>query len=192
MSKKKPSPEKVSFEIAKQQVALANKTDRTASAYVLNGAAIALRGLLEHQLLPDAEQRLYLQFVLESLERILDPRSSELPNKAFRWSSSNRPQTANKDRSWVLFIMIGWQYEEIRAMKEGIKNPVELALRAVARKMGWEWRSLKKEVWLCNGGLKAWGSYKQFSGDEVITLEKWLATLRETKSQALKKRQTKS
>ena len=57
MSKKKLSPEEVSYEIAKQQVALANKTDRTASAYVLNGAKITLRGLLEHQLLPDAERK---------------------------------------------------------------------------------------------------------------------------------------
>jgi hypothetical protein len=192
MKKNEPSPEKVSFEIAAQQVSRANKTDRPATAYVLNGSAIALRGLLQHNLLPDEEQKLYLQFVLESLERVLNKKSPETPNRAFRWSSSNRPQTANMDINWVLFIMVGEQHDNIRGMNEGHKNPVELALRAVARKIGWEWRSLKKEVWLRNGGLKAWASYKQCSGHEAITLEQWLAILRETRSQALKKRQTKS
>ena len=155
---KEPSPEEVSFEIAKQQVALANKTDRTASAYVLNGAAIALRGLLEHQLLPDAEQRLYLQFVLESLERILDPRSSELPNKAFRWSSQNRPQKRTSTEAMALFFRIGIAYERFK--KEGSANPVKLALQSVARKEKLKWETMKRDYWNVYGGLKAWRKFR--------------------------------
>ena len=160
MSKKKLSPEEVSYEIAKQQVALANKTDRTASAYVLNGAAIALRGLLEHQLLPDAEQRLYLQFVLESLERVLDTKSAELPNKAFKWSSPNRPQKRTDTQSLALFFKVGVAYEQNK--KEGRSNPVRLALQSVARKEKLKWETLKKDYWMPYGGLNGWRRLKSF------------------------------
>jgi hypothetical protein len=155
MSKKKASPEEVSFEIAKQQVALANKTDRTASAYVLNGAAIALRGLLEHQLLPDAEQRLYLQF---SLERVLNKKSAELPNKAFKWSSPNRPQKRTDTQSLALFFKVGVVYEQNK--KEGRSNPVRLALQSVARKEKLKWETLKRDYWTSCGGLRMWKAVK--------------------------------
>lgn len=153
------SPTEASLEIAKQQVASANKTDRTATAYVLNGSAIALRGLLQHNLLPDEEQKLYLQFVLESLERILDPRSSELPNKAFRWSSQNRPQKRTSTEAMVLFFKLGIAYERFK--KEGSANPVKLALQSVGRKEDLKWETLKRDYWSANGGLKGW---KKISG----------------------------
>ena len=158
MKKSEPSPEEVSFEIAKQQVASANKTDRTATAYVLNGSAIALRGLLQHNLLPDEEQKLYLQFVLESLERILDPLSSELPNKAFRWSSQNRPQKRTSTEAMTLFLKVGIAYE--RYKREGNANPVKIALRSVAREEKLKWETIKRDYWNAYGGLKAWRKLK--------------------------------
>ena len=158
MSKKKLSPEEVSYEIAKQQVALANKTDRTASTYVLNGATIALRGLLEHQLLPDAEQRIYLQFVLESLERVLNAKSPELPNKAFKWSSPNRPQRRTDTESLALFLKVGVAYDQNK--KEGRSDPVKIALQSVARKEKLKWETVKRDFWSAYGGLKGWKRVK--------------------------------
>jgi hypothetical protein len=158
MSKKKLSPEEVSYEIAKQQVALANKTDRTASAYVLNGATITLRGLLEHQLLPDAEQRIYLQFVLESLERVLNAKSPELPNKAFKWSSPNRPQRRTDTESLALFLKVGVAYDQNK--KEGRSDPVKIALQSVARKEKLKWETVKRDFWSAYGGLKGWKRVK--------------------------------
>lgn len=158
MKNKEPTPEEASFEIAKQQVALANKTDRTASAYVLNGAAIALRGLIGYRILPDAEQKLYLQFVLESLERVLDRKSPELPNKAFKWSSPNRPQKRTDTDSLALFLKIGFAYDQNKM--EGRTNPVKLALEQVARRKKLNWETLKRDFWSAYGGLKGWKRVK--------------------------------
>jgi len=158
MTEKEPSPTEISLEIAKHKISLANKTDRTSTAYVLNGSVIALRGLLQHNLLPDEEQKLYLQFVLESIERVLDPRSSELPNKAFRWSSPNRPQKRTTNEGITLFWKIGVAYE--RHKNEGRPSPVRLALQDTARKEKLKWETLKRDYWSAYGGLKGWKKFR--------------------------------
>ena len=87
----------------------AKKNDRRAAVEVLKQANVYLNTLTKGDFSYDAERIIYLEFLNESLEKILNGAD---PAKALYLYNENRPQEVSQDRSVVLFCNVGLAYEK--------------------------------------------------------------------------------
>ena len=139
------------IEIAKALVKRANQGDALAAKGVLEQAAVALRDVTSGRM-PDTERIEYLRFLLAALELILDDVS---PEKALGLWQSHRPKRIRSDRDLVLFVNVGPAYRRLSTSEEDVVNPVDAAIRLVAKqaRMG---RPAVEKAWERCGGLKLW------------------------------------
>ena len=111
------------------------KNDRRAAVEVLKQANVYLNTLTKGDFSYDAERIIYLEFLNESLEKILNGAD---PAKALYLYNENRPQEVSQDRSVVLFCNVGLAYE-----KQSEKN-ISLAFEAVSKNLNqnstWKFR----------------------------------------------------
>ena len=147
------------LEVASKLVKDANRKDRRASQKVLEGAVVALRGVVNHGAMPDEEQLIYVKFVLESLEKIIRKTHPLLPNDAFCWTVQSGPQKIRIYENFGVFLKIGSEYE-IQKKSEAAR-PVERALKKIAAQNDYSWETLKKEVWQPLGGKKVWDQIQE-------------------------------
>jgi hypothetical protein len=147
--------EKALIDAAENTIKLAEKFDRRAVMAALEQSAVTLRGIVQFRLLPDLERMVYLRFLLNSVERILDGQD---PKKALRLFHQNRPQSVNQtSRDFKIFMAIGYAYEQLKGHEI---QSVEIAIKQVLKKSIPDLEnngvhSLRK-AWQSCGGLKAW------------------------------------
>lgn len=136
------------IEMARYQVRLIEDGNSQAADRVMEFAAQALRGVLKGQL-PDAERRVYLEFIagaLESIHQGVDAR------KALGIWTNTRPHVS-PDREAVIILAVGFELESLS--QSGIESPVKHAVDRVARrlKIG---KSVVEATWKRAGGEDAW------------------------------------
>lgn len=143
---------------AKSCVNQAKKNDRRAVVEVLKQANVYLNTLTKGDFSYDAERIIYLKFLNESLEKILNGAD---PAKALYLYNENRPQEVSQDRSVILFCNVGLAYE-----KQSEKN-ISLAFEAVSQKFKTKFNmkvspSVVRKAWSMYGSLKGWKEIAHF------------------------------
>ena len=143
---------------ANSLVSQAKKNDRRAVVEVLKQANVYLNTLAKGDFSYDAERIIYLEFLNESLEKILNGAD---PAKALYLYNENRPQEVSQDRSVILFCNVGLAYE-----KQSEKN-ISLAFEAVSKKFKSKFDmevspSVIRKAWSTHGSLKGWKEVAHF------------------------------
>jgi hypothetical protein len=144
-----PSP---LVELTESLLTQARKGDRRAVREVLHGARLNLNGIITREDPPDQFGVMYLRFLLDCLERLLD--KQQPASQAFRWATNSRPQAVSTDDKFKLFLEVGREYEEI--MEIGSDKPIATAIKAVARRHKVSSETIRKSGWEEFGGSEGW------------------------------------
>lgn len=142
-------------ELAESLVTQARKGDRRAVRDVLHGARLNLSGIVNREDLPDQFGVMYLRFLLDCLERLLD--KQQPASQAFRWATNSRPQAVSTDDKFKLFLEVGREYEEM--MEIGSDKPIATAIEAVARRHKVSSETIRKSGWEEYGGSEGWTAF---------------------------------
>ena len=147
--------EKALIDAAENTIKLAEKSDRRAVMAAVEQSAVALRGIVQFRLMPDSERLVYLRFLLNSVERILDGHD---PQKALRLFHQNRPQSVDEtSRDFKIFLAIGRAYEGLKGYES---QSVDASIKFVCKKPPPSLENISihslRKAWQSCGGLKAW------------------------------------
>lgn len=140
-------------ESARARIAAAPR-DKNAALDVVRQSTVALRDLLNHDLMPDPERKEYLRAILSALELIEDGND---PTAVLHLSQGHR---VRDERLWgrnlALFIDIGREVDRLRGRghTRGDK-PVQKALDAIAKQWALSVETAKK-AWHLHGSEEGW------------------------------------
>ena len=147
------------IELALSELANAQKGDAAAAKRVLANCAIALRGLIERNEVPDPERTVSLGFLLTGLEAIQEGVDAR---KALGLFVGNRPALGDPlARDFNLFYAVGSELERLKSLAADAGG-VRAAQGNVARKfrLGPKGADTVRKSWERLGGLRGWRSLK--------------------------------
>jgi len=146
---------------AKFKVEQASKGDYSAGLELVGDCALALRDIVIKGNLPDAERQVYLNALLDSLEKILD--GVEPGRAMYLEKAQGRPADPQKlARDLNIFISVGQEYERLNARGHSKSDkPVASALKSRARLFKVSLASTQK-IWSEFGSVDGW---KRFNSD---------------------------
>ncbi len=146
---------------AKFKVEQASKGDYSAGLELVGDCALALRDIVIKGNLPDAERQVYLNALLDSLEKILD--GVEPGRAMYLEKAQGRPADPQKlARDLNIFISVGQEYERLNARGHTkTDEPIAFALQSAVNRFGLSLASIQK-IWSEFGSLDGW---KRFNSD---------------------------
>jgi hypothetical protein len=146
--------------VARARIAAASK-NKNAALDVVRQSAVALRGLLSHGQMPDPERCVYLEGLLNALERI---EGGEDPTKAMHLRPSGRTRDEKLfGRNLAAFIDIGREFDRLSALgRTRGDRPIDEAKSTVSKRRCIPRQTIDK-VWTMFGSAKGWANLR----DEV-------------------------
>ncbi len=144
-------------EAAKVRIAAASR-DKNAALEVLSQSAVALRDLLNHDLMPDPKRKEYLRALLSALDLIVDGND---PTSVLHLSQGHRVRDEKLwGRNLALFIDTGREVDRLRSRghTRGDK-PVQAAQQSVAKQWSLSLDTVKK-AWHLLGSEDGWSQLR--------------------------------
>lgn len=147
-------------DLAESQIKRATDNYTASAKEILRQAVVGVDQLIRgHEL--DAERLMYLAYVADALEMILEGIN---PEKAFGLASGNRPKLDTFQRDFMLFVKTGRALSKLEVAGSLADAPIKTAQREVASKQGFKPATVKK-AWEKFGGLTGWEEFDRVQAE---------------------------